>query len=229
MCMRKIIFGIFAHPDDEAFGPSGTLLQETRAGTELHLLTLTLGDAGTNPDNYPNLGKIRHEEWQAAGKLMGATSVHFLGFKDGQLCNQSMIDAGHKIVNHVLQLVNSDEEAEIEFMTIDLNGVTGHIDHIVAARAASWAFYELKKHDTRMTRIRYICLPLSDLPSQNTNWIFMEQGRREDEIGQIVDATHLQQEIREIIHTHHTQRGDAASLLARQGDSLGMNYFVVKD
>ena len=37
--MKKIIFGIFAHPDDEAFGPSGTLLLETRSGTELHLIT----------------------------------------------------------------------------------------------------------------------------------------------------------------------------------------------
>ena len=44
--MKRVIFGIFAHPDDEAFGPSGTLLMETKAGTELHLITLTLGEAG---------------------------------------------------------------------------------------------------------------------------------------------------------------------------------------
>ena len=32
--MNKIIFGIFAHPDDEAFGPSGALLKAVREGAE---------------------------------------------------------------------------------------------------------------------------------------------------------------------------------------------------
>ena len=227
--MNKIIFGVFAHPDDEAFGPSGTLLMETKAGTELHLITLTVGDAGTNPDNHEDLGAVRLKEWQAAGKLIGAKTMHFLGYKDGQLNNQIMIEAGHKIVEIAKNIIDAaDKDTVIEFMTSDLNGISGHIDHIVAARAATWAFYNLKADDKRLTRIRLTCIPRSILPESNINWLYMEPGRTEDEIGEVVDARHLRKEIIEIMRTHHTQRGDGESHIERRGDELGMNYFTIK-
>ncbi|HEU4830759.1 MAG TPA: PIG-L family deacetylase, partial [Candidatus Saccharimonadales bacterium] len=111
--MKKIIFGIFAHPDDEAFGPAGTLLLETRAGTELHLVTLTAGDAGTNPDNHTDLGKVRLEEWRKAGQLIGASSMHSLKYKDGQLNNLSMIEVGHEIIDLVDKAIDKDPNTEI--------------------------------------------------------------------------------------------------------------------
>lgn len=227
--MKKIIFGIFAHPDDEAFGPSGTLLLETKSGTELHLITLTVGDAGTNPDNHADLGAVRLNEWQTAGKLMGASSMAFLGYADGQLNNEVLVEAGHKIVELVTQIVESaDKDTVIEFMTNDLNGISGHIDHIVAARAACWAFYRLKADDKRFTRIRLTCIPREILPVANTNWLYMEPGRTPDEIGEIVDARHLRDEIIAIMRAHHTQRGDGEHHIKQRGDSLGMNYFTIK-
>lgn len=59
--MRKILLGIFAHPDDEALGPVGTLLREVRDGAELHLITLTAGQAGATGvfTNSFNLGLLR--------------------------------------------------------------------------------------------------------------------------------------------------------------------------
>ncbi len=228
--MKKIIFGIFAHPDDEAFGPSGTLLMETKAGTELHLITLTIGDAGTNPDNHPDLGEVRLEEWQMAGTLMGASSQHFLGYGDGQLNNQTMIEAGQKIVELATTIIASaDKPDTIEFMTSDLNGISGHVDHIVAARAACWAFYRLKTKDNRLTRIRLTCLPREMLPTANTHWLYMEPGRTKQEIGEIVDARHLHDEIIAIMRTHHSQRGDGESHIERRGDELGLNYFTIME
>lgn len=228
--MQKIIFGIFAHPDDEAFGPSGALLMETRAGVELHLITLTLGEAGTNPDNHPDLGEIREKEWREAGRLMGATSMHALGYKDGRLSNVSLVEAGQRIVELAQDiLTEAPADAEIEFMTIDLNGISGHIDHIVAARAASWAFYTLKAKDERLTRIRYACVPEAQLPEVNTAWLFMEPGRRAEEINEIIDARALRDEIVAIMCAHHSQRGDADMHIKNRGDQLGMNYFIVKE
>jgi LmbE family N-acetylglucosaminyl deacetylase len=227
--MKKIIFGVFAHPDDEAFGPSGTLLIETKSGTELHLITLTVGDAGTNPDNHEDLGAVRLKEWKEAGKLIGATSMHFLGYKDGQLNNQVLIEAGHKIVQIAKEIIaKADKDTVIEFITSDLNGISGHIDHIVAARAATWAFYTLKSDDKRITRIRLTCIPRSMMPESNINWLYMEPGRPDEEIGEIVDARYLIEDIIKIMRTHHTQRDDGEGHIQRRGEGLGMNYFVIK-
>lgn len=226
--MKKIIFGIFAHPDDEAFGPSGTLLMETQSGSQLHLITLTLGDAGTNPDNHPDLADVRMREWQAAGQLMGAASMNFLGYRDGQLNNQSMIEAGHKIVDLVTAIVKTaDSDSDIEFLSNDLNGISGHIDHAVAARAACWAFYRLQADDQRFKRIRLSCVPRKMMPHSNNQWLYMEPGRTESEIGQVVDARYLKDEIISIMRCHHTQRGDGESHIKQRGDQMGLNYFIV--
>jgi len=228
--MKKIIFGIFAHPDDEAFGPCGALLLETHAGADLHLITLTNGDAGTNPDNLKNLGETRLNEWRDAGKLLGAKTMHHLGYKDGQLNNIAMIEASTRIAALVAkQLESAPEDATIEFVTLDLNGYTGHIDHIVAARAASFVFYTLKQNDIRFGRIKYACFPRQAVPDVNTAWLYMEPGRLPEEIQETVDARHLQNEILDIMHAHHTQRGDGMAVIKNQGANLGLNYFVVKD
>jgi LmbE family N-acetylglucosaminyl deacetylase len=227
--MKKIIFGIFAHPDDEAFGPCGTLLQETRGGSELHLITLTTGEGGTNPDNQEDLGGIRLEEWRAAGKLLGSSSMHFLGYKDGQLNNSAMIEATQRIITVVSHtLMSHPTDIEIEFMTLDLNGYTGHIDHIVAARAACLAFYTLKQNDPRFTRIRFACLPRHQVPDVNTDWLYMEPGRTPEEISETVDARGLRDDIIAVMNMHHSQRADQAATIKSQGDDLGLNYFIVK-
>ncbi len=228
--MNKIIFGIFAHPDDEAFtGAAGALLQATRAGAELHLVTLTDGGAGANPDNLQNLGEVRLQEWREAGELLGAASMQHLGYADGQLNNEVMVEIGQRLVEFVTAtLAKAPVDATVEFVTLDLNGYTGHIDHIVAARAAAWAFYRLKATDSRLSKIRFACLPEQLVPQPNTDWVFMEKGRSPQEIGETVDARGLRDEIIAIVNAHHTQRADGQRYLAMAGDSLGMGYFIVR-
>jgi LmbE family N-acetylglucosaminyl deacetylase len=227
--MKKILFALFAHPDDEAFGPSGTLLQETAAGTELHLLLLTSGDAGTNPDKVQDLGEVRLQEWRTAGSLMGASSMHYLGYKDGQLNNQSMIDASQQIIELITPIITAaPDDAIIEFLTNDLNGITGHIDHIIAARTACYVFYTLKQHDARIQRLRLACLSLRDVPESNTAWLYMEAGRTTKEIAETVDAREFRDTISAIIRTHHTQRLDGEQHITQRGERLGVDHFIVK-
>lgn len=227
--MKKIIFGIFAHPDDEAFGPAGTLLKETRNSTELHLITFTAGDAGTNPDQVEDLGAVREQEWRAAGALLGASSMHFLGYKDGHLDNQIMIEAVRRLIDIISEKIgDTPADTEIEFMSLDLNGYTGHIDHIVAARAACLAFYRLKQQDNRFSRIRLACVPSSIDPTINIDWIYREAGRTPDEIDEIVDARDLRNDIVAVMNMHESQRGDRDTTIKNQGNSLGLNYFIVK-
>jgi LmbE family N-acetylglucosaminyl deacetylase len=228
--MKKIIFGIFAHPDDEAFVPAGTLLLETRSGAELHLIALTAGDAGMNPDNTEDLAATRLKEWRKAGELIGATSMNCLQYKDGTLGNNDMIAISEQIISRVQQTIsdNTSEETQIEFMSLDFNGLTGHIDHIVAARATCFAFYKLKQTSASITRLRLACLPVTAMPNVNTDWIFREPGHLLSEIDETVDVSSVHDEMLEIIHTHLSQRADGEQYIDERGSELDVNYFMVK-
>lgn len=227
--MKKIIFGVFAHPDDEAFGPAGALLHEAKSGNDVHLITLTLGDAGTNPDNVPNLASVREQEWRTAGGLIGAKSMHFLGYRDGQLNNLAMLEIHDKLINLIKDVTtNTTDDVQIELMSMDTNGITGHIDHIVAGRAALYAFYKLKESDPRITRLRLACMSKSQLPEPNTHWLYMDAGRDDDEIGETSDMRQYHDEIIQIVRTHHSQRGDGENHIASRGDQIGISHFIVK-
>ncbi|MBM3209968.1 hypothetical protein FJZ39_01330 [Candidatus Saccharibacteria bacterium] len=227
--MKRLLYGIFAHPDDEAFGPAGTLIKEAREGSEVHLISLTLGDAGCNPNGCKNLASVREKEWRLSGDLIGATSLHYLGYRDGTMCNQSMVEIGEKLIaliaDKATSLANGDT---IELMSIDLNGVTGHIDHIVAARASAYAYYKLKAaYPQLVSRLRLVCLPNHYAPSVNVDWIYMEAGRNNNEIDEIVDAREYNEQIISVMRAHATQKSDGERHIKMRGNNVGLNYFRV--
>ena len=225
--MQKIIFGIFAHPDDEAFGPCGTLLTEVLGGSELHLITLTAGENGMNPDDAQNLGEVRLKEWQAGAALLGATSTHHLGYIDGTLGNNDHIAITNQIEAIVRETTEHRDDIEIEFMSFELGGLTGHIDHIVASRSACLAFYRLRANDLPMRRIRLACLSHDDYPDQDTGFVFMQPGKTVAEIDETVDARDHLAEIHEIMRCHHTQRSDCDTQIQKLGDNVAVDHFVV--
>lgn len=228
--MKKIIFGVFAHPDDEAMGPAGTLLLETQSGADLHLVTLTSGQGGMNPDNFEDLGKERLEEWHKSGQLLGAKSMHFLGYEDGHLNNITMIEVANQLTDLIKTVLNdAPEDTEVEVIAFDLTGYTGHIDHIVASRAACLAFYRLKETDSRFKRIRLNCMSREQVPRDNTDWVYMEQGRSDAEISETVDARELHDQIIAVIRSHRSQRSDGETHIKNRGQDLGLNYFIVKN
>lgn len=224
--MKKILIGIFAHPDDEAFGPSGTLLLETQSGTELHLITLTAGEAGMNPDNHPNLAEVRLGEWHNAGELIGATSMRHLGYVDGTLSNLDHLIITNQIIEITQEIIAGRDDVEVEFMSMDLNGITGHIDHIVAGRSACLAFYRLKDQGFPVTRIRLACIPRTHLDQVNTDFVYMEPGREDSEISETVDARSRIDTVLEIMRCHHTQRSDGEHHIQAHGENVAINHFI---
>lgn len=225
--MDKVIFGIFAHPDDEAFGPAGTLIMETRAGAELHLITVTPGDAGMNPDHVENLAEVRLAEWRQAGQLIGAKDMHSLGYKDGSLNNNQFHEIAEKIEEIVRAATAARTDISIEFMSMDLNGVTGHLDHILVGRVAAYVFYRLKATDKRLSRLRLACLSDKYFPASNYEWVYMDAGRSETEIDETVDAREHLDTIHAVMDAHHSQRHDAQAHLTRLGDDVAANHFIV--
>src|SRR5687768_16050514 len=118
--MKKLLFGIFAHPDDEAFGPSATLMKWASQGTDVHLLCFTDGQQGMNPDSVPDLGATRATEWQTAGKAMGAASLHRFGYQDGSLNNSLYHKIADKIMAAITKAVTTySEPVTIDFMSFD--------------------------------------------------------------------------------------------------------------
>jgi LmbE family N-acetylglucosaminyl deacetylase len=225
--MKKIIFGIFAHPDDEAFGPSGTLLMEKAAGNEVHLICATAGESGVNPDEHEDLALVRLEEWKKAGALIGADSMHHLGYKDGHLSNIHYHDVANAITEIVHSIVkDKSDDVLIEFMAIDLNGITGHLDHIFMGRVACYVFYTMREKDPRFGRIRLACVPRATVPTANCHWLYMDAGRTEQEIAETIDAREHIDKVYQIMRAHHTQRADGDSHIKRLGDKVAINHFL---
>jgi len=86
----KNILVILAHPDDPEFFCGGTLAKWARDGHSITYQLITCGDKGFN-DSTPAdmttdaLCAIRHEEQNAAAKVIGAKEVHFMDTDDGYL------------------------------------------------------------------------------------------------------------------------------------------------
>ncbi len=227
---QKIIFGIFAHPDDEAFGPSGTLLREVKDGAELHLITLTAGENGANPDGHQDLSAVRLKEWHTAGQLIGATQMHHLSLTDGMLSNITMLAAVQQIEQIIRDTVSTSHDVEIELMSMDTNGITGHIDHIVASRTAHHVFYKLKDEGLSLTRLRLACIPRERTGNTpHYDFVFMEPGRLPEEIDEIIDNREYLDEVYAIMRTHHSQRDDGESHIRHRGDTVAIDYFIVKE
>lgn len=165
--MKRVLFSIFAHPDDEGFGPSGTLIQEVRNGTDVHPLCITRGDAGRDVDDCGDLAAVRRAEWEYAGELMGANGMEYFGYDDGSLCNRVYHEVAGLVQAHVEDTIAGyDEPVEVSFLTFDFTGLSGHLDHIAVSHIATLSFLRLQEAHADWTfgQLRYFCLPFNKSP-----------------------------------------------------------------
>ncbi|WP_071461461.1 bacillithiol biosynthesis deacetylase BshB2 [Bacillus massilinigeriensis] len=78
---------VFPHPDDEAFGVSGTIASHVNMGTPVTYACLTLGEMGRNMGNPPfanreTLPAIRKHELREAARVLGISDLRMLGYRD---------------------------------------------------------------------------------------------------------------------------------------------------
>lgn len=81
---------IFPHPDDEAFGTSGTIAMYRKRGVPVTYVCATLGEMGRNMGNPPfatreSLPLIRKKELQEAARVLDLTELRMLGLRDKTL------------------------------------------------------------------------------------------------------------------------------------------------
>lgn len=223
--------GIFAHPDDESFGPSGTLMKLVQDDVDVHLLLITDGEAGINPNSVPDLGKLRLDEWSRATELIGATSTAALHFPDGELSHGMHIAIGaalhaemHRILEHY------GEPVELSIMTFDLLGLTGHLDHIAAAYLATHQFYSLKNDtpaNVTMGELWYYCLSREQAPNREWSDYYMPIGRDSDHLNRTVDVSDVLERKYAVIDAHVSQTHDATTLKQLGDKLLSREHFHV--
>jgi len=84
--MTYRMLAVLAHPDDESFGPGGTLALYARKGVETYLACATRGEAGDVPDELISeeldFARHRENELHCAAGVLGLTRVHMLDYRD---------------------------------------------------------------------------------------------------------------------------------------------------
>lgn len=223
--MATHLFAVFAHPDDESFGPAGALLAAAHEGTQLHLITLTAGESGDNYHGHNDLASVRLAEWRAAGKLLGATTMTHYGYPDGKLNNQTMIEAARRLKQQVADIVKDGDS--YEFMAFEFGGISGHIDHIVATRAAALVYEHSLMSDRPATRLRLFCLSEEQAPKADGSRIYQAAGYPLETIDETIDACQFSDKIREIISCHQSQPSDMNARLSRPDSDLCINHFII--
>ncbi|WP_433945997.1 bacillithiol biosynthesis deacetylase BshB2 [Paenibacillus sp. SN-8-1] len=85
--MHQRILVVLPHPDDEAFGLSGTLAKYIQQGAQVTYACLTLGERGRNMGippfaNRVTLPDVRRDELLESCKAIGIQDLRMLGFHD---------------------------------------------------------------------------------------------------------------------------------------------------
>jgi N-acetylglucosamine malate deacetylase 2 len=127
MKKERHVLVVFPHPDDEAFGVSGTIATHVQSGTPVTYACLTLGEMGRNMGNPPftnreNLPKIRKQELKEAARVLGIQDLRMLGFRDKTI----EFEDDEKLTNTMSALI---DELNPSLIITFYPGYSVHPDH----------------------------------------------------------------------------------------------------
>lgn len=133
------LLAVTAHPDDESFGPGGTLARCAARGVRVVLLCATRGEAGKAGDpplcTREELPRVREAELRRAAAVLGIAEVRFLDYVDGRVDRVDAGEAVERIARHM------EELGPETVLTLPPGGVSGHPDHRAVSRFATRAFF----------------------------------------------------------------------------------------
>lgn len=212
------VVGIFAHPDDETFGPGGTLAALAKKN-DVYIICATNGDGKQgNRKKELELGKLRRKELLASAEILGIKKVFFLGMRDGSLSHNQY----HKIAEKVLKILRK-LKPEI-LVTFEPRGVSGHIDHIVMSMVTSFVFPEIKSAKKLM---KYCLNHERSTVMGKDYFIHFPLGYTEEEIDETVDISNVWKQKVEAMHKHLSQMADVDRILKRTSRMPKEEHFLV--
>lgn len=215
--MQQIVC-IFAHPDDEAFGPGGTIALLTKSH-EVRIICVTSGDDSRLKDTEAKqLGQTRREELRRSAAILGVKEVVFLDYQDGKLCNVVYHDIAASL-QKLLEEIQPDT-----LLTFEPRGVSGHLDHIAVSMITSFVFEKLPF----AKELFYYCMHERHRALQEPYFIYFPPGYKTSEIDKTFDITSVWDIKVKAIHEHISQAADAKRILKRLEMLPKEEYFLVK-
>jgi LmbE family N-acetylglucosaminyl deacetylase len=122
---------VVAHPDDESFGLGAIIDTFVQAGTAVHVLCLTQGEASTlGVQAGVDLAAIRAEELREAGSRLGVASTSLTNWPDGGLA----ASPESAVIDDILSAITTHRPDGL--LVFEPHGITGHPDHIAATARA---------------------------------------------------------------------------------------------
>lgn len=194
----KTIVGIFAHPDDESFGPGGTLAQLAKEN-DVYVICVTGGDAGQNgrKGTTRSLSAIRRDELKLASKILGIKKRFCLKFEDGTLSNNLYHDIAGEIEKIIKRL-----KPDI-LITFEPRGLSGHIDHITVSMVTTFVF---KKNPWIKTLMYYCILDKRREKYLDDYFIYFPEGYPLNQIDKVVNTSKTFDQKIEAIKAHKSQK-----------------------
>lgn len=141
---------IFPHPDDESFGPAPAIARQVEAGHDVHLLTLTRGEATTQRLRYgysrEEMGAIRYREMQRVAQALRLTSLTVLDLPDLGLAEMCPCALEEQVRARIEQ-VRPDV-----VVTYPVHGISGHPDHLVTHAVVKRVYCRLRQEEAEYAR-----------------------------------------------------------------------------
>lgn len=218
--MRNLVC-VFAHPDDEAFGPGGTIAKLSKE-YNIYLLCATKGEVGqkgkTLKVQSSKLGRKRAEELRCSAKVLGVKKVYFLGFIDGTLSNNLY----HKLAKKIEQKLRKLKPEIV--ITFEPQGISGHIDHITVSMATMFAVQKLKF----VKEVWQVCRPDTIARTRRNYFVYFPPGYKRSEIDKVVNTEAFWEKRIEAMMCHKSQIKDIKMIMKMQSRFPKKEYFLVK-
>lgn len=199
---KHTIMGIFAHPDDETFGPGGTLIKYAALGYKTAVLTATSGQAGqaAGMSIETTVGDVRAVEAKKAASILGITDHRLLHFYDGTL-NEAQIPV---LQDFIMQAV---EEIQPDVIIIyEREGISLHLDHIAVSKAVV-KLYDEKRITPK--KLYYFGLPAEMMKTFGNEGGLPERNRA------IIDVSEHLETKKKAMMAHVSQMKDVKRMFER--------------